>query len=76
VIVAKEPVVYEIVIEGHLASQRLQQFEGMAMTHQPDGETTIVGPLPDQTALLNWLHDLGTALVSVRRLEKPENRKA
>lgn len=69
---AKESAVYEIVIKGHLAPHRLQQFEDSVVTHQPSGETVLVGPFPDQSALLgllNWLHDLGAALVSVRRLE-------
>jgi hypothetical protein len=64
----KEPKIYKIVIEGHLAPQRLQQFEGLTATHQPNGETILVGPFPDQPALLgllNWLHDLGISLVSV-----------
>jgi hypothetical protein len=70
---AKEPVVYEIAIENHLAPHRLQQFEGLETTYQPNGKTTLAGPFPDQSALLgllNWLHDLGTVLVSVRRLEE------
>ena len=47
----------------------------MTVTHHPDGETVLVGPMPDQSALyglLNWLHDLGAPLVSVRRLENVE----
>jgi hypothetical protein len=70
---AKEPTVYEIVIKGHLAPHRLQQFEGLEVTHQSSGETLITGPVPDQSALLgllNWLHDLGTVLISVKRLEQ------
>jgi hypothetical protein len=69
---AKESAVYEIVIEGHLAPHRVQQFEGLEVTHQSNGETSITGPIPDQSALLgllNWLHDLGAVLVSVRRLK-------
>jgi len=69
---AKESAVYEIMIEGHLAPHRVQQFEGLEVTHQSNGETSITGPIPDQSALLgllNWLHDLGAVLVSVRRLK-------
>jgi hypothetical protein len=68
----KESAVYEIMIEGHLAPHRVQQFEGLEVTHQSYGETSITGPIPDQSALLgllNWLHDLGAVLVSVRRLK-------
>lgn len=72
---AKEPTAYEIVVESHLASRRFQQFEGLAVTHQPNGETRLVGLMPDQAALyglLNWLRDLGASLVSVKRLESIE----
>ena len=72
-LLAKESVVYEIVIEGHLASHRLQQFEGLEVTHQSNGETLIAGPVPDQAALyglLNWLRDLGVVLISVERLKQ------
>jgi hypothetical protein len=67
--------IYEIRIEGHLAPRRFQQFEDLKVTHQPNGETHLVGPIPDQAALyglLNWLRDLGAALVSVKRLESIE----
>ena len=69
---AEESAVYEIVIEGHLAPHRLQQFERLEVTHQSNGETLIRGPIPDQAALyglLNWLRDLGGVLISVVRLE-------
>jgi hypothetical protein len=72
---AKESTVYEIVIEGHLASRRFRQFEGLAVTHQPNGETRLVGRVTDQAALyglLNWLRDLGASLVSVKRLQSSE----
>jgi hypothetical protein len=65
---AKESAVCEIVIEGHLAPRRLQQFEGLEVTHQSNGETLITGPIPDQAALyslLNWLRGLGGVLISV-----------
>ena len=67
--------VYEVIIQGHLASRRFQQFEDLAVTHQPNGETRLVGSMPDQAALyglLNWLRDLGASLISVRRLDSGE----
>lgn len=73
----KESVVYEIVIKGHLAPRRLQQFKGLEIIHHPDGETSITGPIVDQSALLgllNWLHDLGSVLVSVRQVEETSER--
>jgi hypothetical protein len=75
---AKESAVYEIVIQGHLAPHRLQQFESLAVTHQPSGETRLVGSMPDQAALyglLNWLRDLGAPLISVRRLDSGEGTR-
>jgi hypothetical protein len=63
---------YEIRVQGHLAPRRLRSFEGLAVRQEPNGETVIVGPVGDQAALyglLNWLHNIGVALLSVRRLE-------
>jgi hypothetical protein len=68
----KEFTLYEIVIRDHLAPHRLRRFARLAVTHQPGGETTLIGPFPDQSALLgllNWLHDLGVTLISVKQLE-------
>ena len=63
---------YEIRVQGHLAARRLCSFEGLAVRQEPNGETVIVGPIRDQAALyglLNWLHNIGVALLSVRRVE-------
>lgn len=76
VITTKRGAVYEIVIEDHLAPHRLRQFEDLTVTHQLSGETALVGLFPDQSALLgllNWLHDLGIALISVKRLDGTAN---
>ncbi|MBN1978110.1 MAG: hypothetical protein JW918_12005 [Anaerolineae bacterium] len=67
---------YEVRVQGHLSPQRFREFEGLTVNHQPDGGTVLAGPFPDQSALLgllNWLHDLGAVLVSVRRLEETDN---
>jgi len=64
---------YEIRVQGHLSPQRLRGFEGLTVSHQPNGETILTGVFPDQSALLgllNWLHDLGIVLVAVERLER------
>jgi hypothetical protein len=63
---------YEIRVQGHLSPQRLRGFENLTVNHQPAGETVLTGHFPDQSALiglLNWLHDLGVTLISVKRLE-------
>ena len=63
--------IYEIRVEGHLEQRRLTAFDQLTVTHQPDGETALTGPLLDQAALyglLNWLRDLGIPLVAVNRV--------
>ncbi|MBN1875077.1 MAG: hypothetical protein JXA33_12665 [Anaerolineae bacterium] len=68
---------YEIVIQGHLALHRFRQFENLTVIYDTSGETVLTWPIPDQSALLgllNWLHDLGVVLVSVRQLEETRDR--
>jgi len=55
-------------IEGHLDPQWSDWFEGMDMSHLPDGSTQISGPVIDQTALYGLLsraRDLGLTLLTV-----------
>jgi hypothetical protein len=62
--------VYEIQFRGQLDERRARWFEGMTMTHLPNGDTLLTGPLPDQPALhgiLGRIRDLGLELLSVRR---------
>jgi hypothetical protein len=62
---------YEITIRGHLASQWAAVFDGMQVTCQEDGNTHLVGDIPDQSALyglLMRLRDLGMVLISVEYL--------
>lgn len=64
---------YEIRVQGHLSPQRFRGFEDITVNHRPGGETVLTGHFPDQSALLgllNWLHDLGAVLISLRQLEK------
>ena len=68
---------YEIRVQGYLSSQRFREFENLTINHHPGGETVLTGHFPDQSALfglLNWFHDLGVVLVSVRKVEEPHNR--
>jgi hypothetical protein len=48
-------------------------FDGLIVTNTEDGETILVGPAVDQTALhglLAKVRDLNLPLVSVRRVEQ------
>ena len=68
--------IFEICVQGHLSPPRFRGFADIAVNHHPDGDTVLTGPFPDQSALfglLNWLHDLGAVLVSVRQLKGPHD---
>lgn len=59
---------YEIVVEGPLAPQWRDWFEGMTISPQPGGRTRLAGTVVDQAALFGLLgkvRDLGLTLVSV-----------
>ena len=66
----EEPGFYEIRVLGHLDAHWSAWFDGLSLTHEGDGTTTIRGPLADQSALhglLQKVRDLGLDLVSVIR---------
>jgi hypothetical protein len=59
---------YAIRIKGHLDTRWAAWFEGMSLTHAPDGTTTLDGVVADQAALhglLQKLRDLGVPLISI-----------
>ena len=63
---------YEIRIKGHLDKSWSDWFDGLALTHEANGETLLTGSLPDQAALhglLNRLRDLGIQLISVNLVD-------
>ena len=67
----RKPDEYQIHIQGHLDPQWSDWFENMTLTHNPDGTTTLTGPVVDQSALyglLDKLRDLGLQLVAVNRV--------
>jgi hypothetical protein len=77
--VDKAQSLYEIRVQGHLAPRRLCCFEGLRVTHHPDGETDIIGPFRDQSALyglLNHICSLGVTLLSVNRLPESGGEEA
>ena len=68
---------HEIRVEGHLNERWADWLEGMALTHQCDGTTTLTGPLADQAALhgvLSRIRDLALPIVSVRRVHSDGER--
>lgn len=62
--------IYEIRVEGHLTDRWSDWFDGLAIRNEPNGETTLIGLIRDQAALLgvlSKLQALNLALISVRR---------
>jgi hypothetical protein len=63
---------YEIRVKGHLESRWAAWFDGMRLTKESDGTTSIRGPVTDQAALhglLQRLRDTGLPLISVTQLD-------
>lgn len=64
---------YEIRVRGHLQDRWAEWFEGMTITRQSDGTTTLCGPLPDQTALhsvLLKIRNMNLTLISVGQIDR------
>jgi hypothetical protein len=64
---------YVIRIQGHLDLSWSAWFDGLTMTHDPNGETTLTGSVRDQAALhgiLNRVFELNLLLIAVNRLEQ------
>jgi hypothetical protein len=63
-----EAKLYEICIKGHLDAKWAVWFEGLTVTLQANGDTTLTGEVVDQAALyglLRKVRDLGLPLLSV-----------
>jgi len=63
---------YEIRVQGHLASRWAAWFDGMSLTNESDGTTSIRGAVTDQAALhglLQRLRATGLPLISVTQLD-------
>jgi hypothetical protein len=59
---------YQIKVKGHLDSSWSKWLNDLSITHEKDGVTRLVGPIPDQSALhglLIKIRDLGLPLLSV-----------
>jgi hypothetical protein len=65
---------YAIRVQGRLDPRWAAWFDGLSLTHDGDGTTTIHGPLPDQAALhgvLQRVRDVGLPLLAVVQVEGP-----
>lgn len=70
---------YEIRVDGHLQDRWMEWFEGMTLTREKNGTTTLNGPLPDQTALhsiLLKIRNMNLKLLSVRQVEPKSDDEA
>jgi hypothetical protein len=68
---------YEIRLKGHLDQRWAAWFDGLTLTPEGDGTTTIAGLVIDQAALhglLQKVRDTGLPLVSVHRIDAPDPR--
>ena len=63
--------IYQIKIQGHLDAKWSEWFYSLTVTNEPDGTTTLYGPLPDQTVLhsvLDRIRDMNLPLLSVNQI--------
>jgi hypothetical protein len=63
---------YQIRVNGVLDSSWSAWFDGLQVTNDDRGQTTIAGPVADQAALhglLAKIRDLGLELLEVRRTD-------
>ena len=70
------PEIYEIRIQGHLQDRWAEWFEGLTISRESDGTTTLYGPIVDQTALQSILLKIGRlnlTLISANRIELDAN---
>jgi hypothetical protein len=70
---AEPPARYELRVQGVLEPRWSAWFDGLQVSSDQAGETTIAGPIADQAALhglLAKIRDLGLPLLDVRRLDQ------
>ena len=71
------PEIHEIRVQGRLDDRWADWLEGLTLTQENDGTTTLTGPLADQAALhgvLNTIRDLNLPIASVRRVSTDAER--
>ncbi|MGJ4844905.1 hypothetical protein [Leifsonia sp. Le1] len=65
--------VFEIVVKGTLSLPLIEALEGFTVTRVEDGNTYLLGEVPDQARLqgvLAMLADLTAELISVNRVDQ------
>ncbi|WP_085369043.1 hypothetical protein [Leifsonia sp. NCR5] len=65
--------VFEIVVKGTLSLPLIEALEGFTVTRVEDGNTYLLGEVPDQARLqgvLAMLADLTVELISVNRVDQ------
>jgi hypothetical protein len=65
--------IYCIKVQGLLDSKWVDWFNGLKIEQAGVDETTLTGPITDQSALhgiLATIRDLGLTLISVQRIER------
>ena len=68
------PAYYRIRVQGQLDPAWSAWFDGLSVTHDADGDTTLAGPVADQAALYSLLRkarDLGLTLLAVGQGDAP-----
>jgi hypothetical protein len=71
------PSYYQITIQGHLDQYWSAWFDGLRITHESNGTTTLGGPIVDQAALhgvLIKIRDLGLPLLAVNMVATNESQ--
>ena len=68
----RAPTHYELRVDGHLDRHWSTWFDGLALTHEDDGTTTLCGAVTDQAELhgvLDKVRDLGATLISLTPID-------
>lgn len=68
---------YELRLRGHLDGRWSSWFDGLAITHEADGTTTLRGGVRDQAelhGLLARVRDLGVPLISLTTVDEPPDQ--